>query len=228
MVVSSGASGISGKPAGALRGVDRYPYLVMKLLWRAVTETMRELGLNVPTVVKVVLGIGFPLIIAGIFPVPETGSVPSYVPWLIKFVAWLSSVVVAFVLILAWNAFKVARRERAVSQQLRMAAEEAKWKDDQMKMFLRNVLSNPSYGVAKCYAFGSVVRQYPTHDVDIVVQFDSSEQRQVRVYRERLRHIESSFQEFYGQMLHVQTFLFDENTSLHRFLNLAEAHECII
>ena len=100
--------------------------------------------------------------------------------------------------------------------------------DDQMKSFLRNALSNPWYGVAKCYAFGSVVEQYPTRDVDIIIQFDSSKQRQVRTYRDRLRNIERSFQEFHGLDLHVQTFLSAEDEALHRFLNDAGMHGCIM
>ena len=150
----------------------------MKLLWRAATEAVRELGINVPTAAKVVLGIGFPLIIAGIFPVPETGSVPSYVPWLIKSIAWLASVVVVFVPFLAWNTFKVARQDRSAAARIKMIAASDDLVDDRMKSFLRNTLANPWYGVAECYAFGSVVGIYPTRDVDIVIQFVSSEPKE--------------------------------------------------
>ena len=97
-----------------------------------------------------------------------------------------------------------------------------------MKLFLRNALRNPCYGVAKCYAFGSVVGRYSTRDVDIVVQFDSSKQGRVRICRERLRNIESNFQDFHGLKLHLQTFLFDEDDALDRFLNRAGAHERIV
>ena len=96
-----------------------------------------------------------------------------------------------------------------------------------MKSFLRNALNDPWYGVAKCYAFGSIVGQYPTRDVDIIIQFDSSKQGQVRAYHDRLRNIESSFQEFHGRKLHLQTFLSTENEALHRFLNIAGPHERI-
>ena len=108
-----------------------------------------------------------------------------------------------------------------------MAAEIAASVDDQMKSFLRNSLKNPSYGVAKCYAFGSVVRLDPTRDIDIIIQFDTSKPRQVRIYRDRLRKIETLFQEFHDRKLHVQTFLCTENEALHRFLNDAGAHERI-
>ena len=97
-----------------------------------------------------------------------------------------------------------------------------------MKLFLRNSLKNPCYGVAKCYAFGSVVGRYPMRDVDIVVQFDSSQQGRVRICRDRLRNIESSFQEFHGLKLHLQTFLSDEDDAVDRFLNRAGAHERIV
>ena len=109
-----------------------------------------------------------------------------------------------------------------------MAAEIDAFEDNQMKSFLRNSLGDPCYGVTKCYAFGSVVRQYPTRDVDIIIQFDSSKEGQVRVYRGRLRSVESKFQEFYDLKLHVQTFLSTENEGLDIFLSKAEAYERIL
>ena len=99
--------------------------------------------------------------------------------------------------------------------------------DDQIKSFFRNSLSNPWYGVSKCYAFGSVVGQYPTRDVDIIVQFDSSKQNKVRMYRERLRSIEGNFQEIYNLKVHVQTFLSTEDEALQKFLNKAGVHQRI-
>ena len=108
-----------------------------------------------------------------------------------------------------------------------MAAESAALVDDQIKSFLRNTLKNPCYGVAKCYAFGSVVGLYPTRDVDIIIQFGSSKPGQVRLYRDRLRNIESLFQEFHDRKRHVQTFLSTENEALHRFLDDAGVHERI-
>ena len=109
-----------------------------------------------------------------------------------------------------------------------MAAESDALVDDQIKSFLRNALSDRRYGIAKCYAFGSVVGQYPTHDVDIIIQFDSSKRGRVRTYRYRLRDIESSFHELHGLKLHVQTFLSTQDEALHRFLNVAGLHERII
>ena len=109
-----------------------------------------------------------------------------------------------------------------------MAVDSAALVDDQMKSFLRNALGNPHYGVAESYAFGSVVGQHPTRDVDIIIRFDSSKPGRVRTYRDRLRIIESNFQEFHGLKLHVQTFLSAENDALHRFLDDAGVHERII
>ena len=145
-----------------------------------------------------------------------------------KSMAWIGASVAIFVPLLAWNILKLARRERSIDEQLRMAVESAVWVDDQIKSFLHNALSNPWYGVAKCYAFGSIVGRYPTRDVDVVIQFDSSKQGRVRICRERLRSIESSFQEFHCLKLHVQTFLLAENEALGRFLNKAGFHERIL
>ena len=96
-----------------------------------------------------------------------------------------------------------------------------------MKSFLRNTLRDKWYGVSKCYVFGSVVRQDPTRDVDIVVQFDSSNERRVRMSRDRIRKIERSFQEFYELKLHIQTFLCAEDQAVNDFLSVAGAHERI-
>ena len=160
-------------------------------------------------------------------PLPTPIPLINYL-WLIKSMAWIGASVAIFVPLLAWNILKLARRERSIDEQLRMAVENAVWVDDQIKSFLHNALSNPWYGVAKCYAFGSIVGRYPTRDVDVVIQFDSSKQGRVRICRERLRSIESSFQEFHCLKLHVQTFLLAENEALDRFLNKAGFHERIL
>ena len=210
-----------------------YLYLVMKLLRRAAHESVRQLGINVPTAVMAILCIGLTIAIIATFSGPEasdpeTQSVAGFLLWLLKSLAWMGAWVAVFVTLLAWNLITVARRGKDISEKLRMAADSASWRDDQMKLFLCNSLSNPDYGVAKCYAFGSVVGRYPTRDVDIVVQFDSSKQGSVRIYRERLRNIESSFQESYYLKLHLQTFLFDEDNALDRFLSRAGAYERIV
>ena len=96
-----------------------------------------------------------------------------------------------------------------------------------MKSFLRNVVQDPWYGVAKCYAFGSVLGDYPTRDVDIILQFNSSKESDVRTYRDRLRSVEGTFQEFHGLELHVQTFLSTEDEAQQRFLDRAGLHERI-
>ena len=217
--------------AGTRRAVGKlsvcYPDPVVTLFWRAANETVRELGLNVPTAVSVVLVIGFTIIFDRTFADPETDSVTDFELWLIKSMAWLLAVVVVFVLHLTWNTFKVVRQDRTTIEYLRLAAESTTLVDDQMKSYLHNALRDRRYGVAKCYAFGSVVGQYPTRDVDIIIQFDSSKRHRVRTYRHRLRDIESSFHEFYGLKLHVQMFLSTENEALHRFLNDAGQHERI-
>ena len=205
----------------------------MNLLRRAANETVQQLGINVPTAVMAILVIGFTTVIVATFSGPEasapkTESVTGFLLWLIKSMAWIGASVAIFVPLLAWNILKLARRERSIDEQLRMAVESAVWVDDQIKSFLHNALSNPWYGVAKCYAFGSIVGRYPTRDVDVVIQFDSSKQGRVRICRERLRSIESSFQEFHCLKLHVQTFLLAENEALDRFLNKAGFHERIL
>ena len=145
-----------------------------------------------------------------------------------KSLAWLTAVVVVFVPFLVWNIFKVVRQVQAVSAHLRITAESEALADEQMKSFLHNALTDSWYGVAKCYAFGSVVQQYQTRDVDVIVQFNSSKPGRVRTYRSRLRNIESSFQEFHSMDLHLQTFLSDEDEALYRFLDDAGMHERLI
>ena len=153
----------------------------MTLLRRATQETVRQLGFNVPTAVMAILCIGFTIAIVATCSAseasdPKTESVAGFLLWLLKSLAWIGAWIVVFVTLLVWNIVKVARRGKVISEKLRMAADSAIWRDEQMKLFLRNSLKNPCYGVAKCYAFGSVVGRYSMRDVDIVVQFDSSKQ----------------------------------------------------
>ena len=189
---------------------------------------MRELGVNVPTAVTFVLGIGFALILTLIFPDPDPDSTSVMMIRLIESLKWLATVIVAFIPLLAWNVRRVVRRDRSINERLRMDSEIAGSLDEQMKSFLQNILSDQCYGVAKCYAFGSVVRRDPTRDVDVIIQFDSSKRRRVRIYRDRLRTVESRFQEFYGRKLHLQTFASVENDALEEFLSVAVAHERIL
>ena len=147
---------------------------------------------------------------------------------MIKFITGFIALVVAFLLLLVWNIRVVIRRERDIKANLRMSEERADLEDNRIKSFLQNCLIDPCYGVAKCYAFGSIVRQYPTRDVDIVIQFDSSKECQVRAYRDRLRRVESNFEEFHELKLHIQTFLSSEDEALNGFLIRAEVYETIL
>ena len=174
------------------------------------------------------IGIGISITIADNFSAPDSDSITGFVLWLIQSLAWLTTVVLVFVPLLAWNIFKVRRRDRSIDAKLRLIANSAASVDSQMISFLRNALGEPCYGVAKCYVFGSVVQQYPTRDVDIIIQFNSSTQDKVRTYRDRLRGIESRFREFHGLGLHVQTFLSCEDEALYSFLGKAGVHEQLI
>ena len=200
----------------------------MDLLRRAARETVRALGINVPTALLAIFSVAIKVTVVDRLSAPEIDSLAGSLLWIVESIAWLTGVAAVFVLFLVWNILKVARRDRSVSAHLSMVAESAASVDDRMKSFLRNSLSNPCYGVAKCYAFGSVLQPHPTRDVDIVIQFDSSKRGRVRACRERLRNIESGFREFHGRELHVQTFLSNENAALDRFLNDAGRHESII
>ncbi len=186
------------------------------------------MGLNIPTVVTVLLAIGLTIVLVDKSSAPETDSITGFVLWLIKSVAWVLAVVAVFLPLLAWNIHRVGRRDRSEQAQLRLDADSTVLKDDQMKWFLKNSLSDSSYGVAKCYAFGSVVGHYPTRDVDVIIQFNTSNKGQVRIYRDRLRNIESNFQEFYHVMLHVQTFLSTDDEDLAKFLDDAGRHERLL
>ena len=124
--------------------------------------------------------------------------------------------------------WKVVRRERDVQAQLDLATGIANSLDDQMKQFLQSCLANPEYGVYRCFVFGSVIGKYPTRDVDVIVQFNSFKESQIRLYRGRLRKVESSFHEFYKLKLHLQTFVSIENDELDGFLNDTGLYEQIL
>lgn len=199
----------------------------MNLLWRAAKESARELGINVPTAITTLLGIGFTVALVSNLRTPAIDSLEEFVVWLIESIAWLASVVVVFVPLLVLNFVKVVQRDRSARASLELAASSSALVDDRIKSFLKNNLADSHYGVAKCYLFGSVVRRDPTRDVDTVIQFDTSKPGQVRTYRDRLRSIEQLFQEHHGLMLHVQTFLSSENEALDRFLVKAGVNECV-
>ena len=205
-----------------------YSHPTMKMLRIAAIETVRELGINVSTVLTVIVGIGIWFIVAVTLSTSETNSVKAFALLLLDPIAGPTSVVVVFLLRLSWSTSRVAKRERSVRAHLRMSAEVAASVDDRIKSFLHNSLVDSYYGVATCYAFGSVIGQYPTRDVDIIIQFDSSKQHEVRIYRDRLRSVEIRFQDFHGLQLHVQTFLSGENEALHSFLGVSGMHERII
>ena len=205
-----------------------YSYPAMSLLRRAAKETVRDLGFNFPTAVAAILGIGFKFLISSDLSAPVTDTITGFFVWLVEPIAWLLGLIVAFVPLFLFNAFKVLRRNQLARASLEFAAESVALEDDQIKSFFRNTLKDPCYGVGKCYVFGSVVRRDPTRDVDVLIQFDTSEQRQVRVYCERMRSIERLFQEHYDSKLHLQRFLSTENESLNSFLIKAGAHERII
>ena len=171
--------------------------------------------------------LGFSILIVASLSAPSTKSATGVALWLANSLAWFTAAAVVFLPLLLWNTFKVIGRERDLDAHRRLAAELEDSEDEQMKSFLRNSLSDPWYGVAKCYVFGSVVGKYPKRDVDVIIQFDSSKERMVRDYRNRLRNIESSFQEFHNLALHVQTFLPSENGALCTFLAKAGMYERI-
>ena len=199
----------------------------MNILKRAITETASELGFNVLTVATAVLGIAFSIIVGEVLDVPESHDVSGFKLWLVRSGAWVITVSVVFTVRLAWNILKILRNDRAIKENLEFTASLAESVDHAFMSFLRNELRHPKYGIARCYAFGSVVGQYPTRDVDIIVQFSSSHEHKIRTYRRRLRVAEASFQNFYQRPLHVQMFLSDEDDCLQRFLEVAEHHEPI-
>lgn len=213
---------------GVLSDTEVYPNRVMYLLRRAASETRRALGINIPTALLATSPIVLKVAIVDRLSTPEVDSPTGSPPWVIELTPWLVSFGAVFLVFFSVNILKVKQRDRSVAAHQRMIDESAASVDDRIRSFLRNSLSDPSYGVAKCYAFGSVVRSDPTRDVDIIIQFDYSERSRVRACRNRLRNIETSFEEFHGLKLHIQTFLSNENAALDEFLIVAGQHERLI
>ena len=180
----------------------------MNLLRKAANETIGALGINVPTVLVVILSLGFKFIIIDALSSSENDSISSSEFWLGESIAWLTAVAVVFALFLLWNFSRVLYHERSIREHQRFATMMISAADERMKSFIRNSLSEAWYGVARCYGFGSVLGEYPTRDVDIIIQFESSEPRSVRQYRQRLRAVESGFRELHDRNLHIQTFCF--------------------
>lgn len=200
----------------------------MDVLRRAAKETVQALGVNIPTALMIIVGIGLKIIAVDPLYAEQADSVRGSDLWLSESVAWLATVLVVFIPFFVWNIQRVAERERTLVLHQEMVADNATAVDNHIKLFLRNTLANPSYGVSRCYAFGSILRQDPTRDVDIIIQFDSEKPTRVRTCRSRLRDVEASFFEFYNLRLHVQTFLSIENEALDRFLDRSNFYERLI
>ena len=192
---------------------------------RAARETRNALGLNVPTAAAVVLAAAVVALIQGHLANPETGSVSGFALWLVETLGWLLAVAAVFLPHFVWNLFRVRRWQRSIDASRQLAMEHAVSVDGQVKLFISKSLAETRYGVAACYAFGSVVREYPTRDVDIVIGFNSSDQRQIRTYRNRIRELELTFSEVFQLTLHLQTFLDSECDQLLEFLAKAGDHE---
>ena len=200
----------------------------MNALRNAAVESVRALGINVPTMLTGMLGIGLSILIAVNLADPDTDSVTGFMRWLVESIARFTAVVLVFAPLLVWNFIKAMRREQSIKAKLEMVADIAASKDDRMKSFLQNALGSPFYGIAECYVFGSVVRRDPTRDVDIVVKFDTTEEGLTRIYRDRIKNIEENFKEFHDLELHLQTFLSDQDENVRNFLKVAGEHERII
>lgn len=197
----------------------------MELIQKSASETRRTLGVNLPTIIIVFLSPAISIFLYYALPIPVSDNLSGFIRWLVPIIIWAITMVIAFPALLVWNALRIMHQDRIVKAQVALALQTTKLRDDQMKSLLRSAMRNPWYGVSKCHAFGSIVRDYPTRDIDVVIQFNTSERKQVRIYRNRLRSFESTFRETYRQNLHVQTFLSEETAALQRFLNRAETHE---
>ena len=200
----------------------------MNRLRKAAKETARGLGINYPTAITAIMGIGLFWTISSHFSAPVTDSVTGFALWLIETLAWFASLVIVFVPLFGWNFIKLIRLERIMRETAEIIGASTDLADEQMKSFIRHALKNPTYGVARCYAFGSVVRSYATRDVDIIIQFNTSDPRLIRIYRDRLRNVEDQFKEFYGLGLHLQMFLSTEDGALSKFLMQVGCHEAIV
>ena len=121
----------------------------MKLLWKAAVVTMRQLGINAPTTIKVILGGGIWVLVAVSLSDAETDSVKGFVLRLLDPIAGTIAVAGVFVPLLVWNTVKVARRDQSINASLRLAADSAASIDGRIKSFLRNALSDPCYGIAQ-------------------------------------------------------------------------------
>ena len=169
-------------------------------------------------------------VVVAIFPFldtvkPQDESVPWWLLWVIQSLAWLGTLTILFAILFVFNVFKVRSKERSLVAQQKVISANADLIDTHIQSFFRNCLQDQWYGIAKCYAFGSVVGKYPTRDVDIVVQFDSSVEREVRNYRGRMRTIERNFQGMYNLNIRLQTFLSTEDEAVQSFLGKAGVYQ---
>ena len=197
----------------------------MVLVRTALRETRQQLGLNVPTTLTTALTIGLTLALHNKFTKPDPDSISSIALWSIESVGWCLAVTGVFLIWVLLNLERARRRHRCIEASLLLEAELAESADQRLKRFLGNSLSQAAYGVARCFAFGSVVRDHPTRDVDVVIQFSTSNPNEIRLNRQRLREVERSFNQVYGHRLHLQMFLRSEDEELQDFLTRAGDYE---
>ena len=201
----------------------------MSLLRRAAIESIRALGVNTHTVLLALVGIGLSLALASFYSEPATSSPSAALLWLLKSLVWAFALIITASLLLGWQIVRIKRQDRVIQATRQLALEGAASRDEQIKSFLRHALQDNWYGVKQCFVFGSIVGGYPARDVDIIVQFDSADERGVRAKRDRLRRFESDFREFHeGLGLHVQTFLSTEDDALQNFIGRTGAHQRLI
>jgi len=90
--------------------------------------------------------------------------------------------------------------------------------DQYMKNWLRAALADPQLGVAFAAAFGSVVRNDPTRDVDVIVQLAGAGRRDLRNRTIAIKRMAKPFMEIYGLPLHLQFFSVNEMRDMTDFV----------
>jgi predicted nucleotidyltransferase len=100
--------------------------------------------------------------------------------------------------------------------------------DTTFKDWLTQQFGRTEFHVCLAAVFGSVTRAYPTRDVDVVVQIESTSDRHIRKLGLRLKELGRTFEAEFGLPLHLQLFASTETNELLDFAVRAGSLDILI
>lgn len=169
-----------------------------------------------------------PPVIAGLVTFIATYAVTggnAAVPTLYGLAALVATVLLVSAGAYARQLMKAPRVLRDEAEALRLTQLQQSSADDMIKQWLRWAMGDASLGVARAAAFGSIVQNRETRDVDVAILMTASSNRNLRKRILRLRALRKPFRDAFAKPLHVQFFASEEAQAFDGFLRDAGRYE---